>query len=84
MLSDFDPCPWHLKTKPTGEVSLVGNRDDPHVLITIKCPVCDVSRHYCPTEKEVEAHYANRYSDNKAMIVALASKLKRVWNWRKK
>ena len=77
----LDPCPWHRDNKPTARVNLVGHRDDPIVKVRIECPVCGTGRNYFPTEREVQAHYENRYSANLKLIQHLAPKLAALWNW---
>jgi thiol-disulfide isomerase/thioredoxin len=67
---------------PVGEVKLIGHRDEPVVVVEMKCPTCGACRKYYPTESEVQKYYENRYSDNIPMLIALGTKLSRVWNWR--
>ena len=77
----FDPCPWHRDTKPSASVQLVGHRDEPIVDVRVYCPKCGASRHYHPTEREVQESYESRYSDNRRLIAAIRPKLLTLWNW---
>lgn len=83
-MSPFDSCPWDIDTEPVIFCTLEGMRDDPTVVIKVRCPKCNITRNYCPTEEEIHKHYKTRYSENKQLIGAVLPKLLLTWNWKDK
>lgn len=80
IVDTFQGCPWHPNDKPLPNVTLVGHRDEPQVLVSVECPKCGIKKSYVPTEREVQTHYINRYTHNYPMALAVIDKLRTSWN----